>query len=231
VTVLGNMLFWSHIPFIQVLAGRLQCSAGEAGTLASSAYYGVRRLFVHTYHVPCWSVVVQRRSSEVLDRSCMAHSLCASCSPSWCFVCVLVQNLLGSLAIVLLQPVRIGMVFTGGMMSASAMLWVTASSHYWIVLLGLFGANVAGGLFGGTQATLVLAAVPPADHGLGMGLLTLAIGTVAFGDMLLGEVAEREGFVHTMVGFSALGCVLQLLLWLLLPECSRMRARGQEPAA
>eukprot|EP01047_Picozoa_sp_COSAG01_P005968 COSAG01_NODE_212_length_21797_cov_14.197806_3_plen_185_part_00 len=167
-----------------------------------------------------------------IDRAWRTHSV-RTVHPSWCVVCVcvLVQNLLGSLVIVLLQPVRIGMVFTGGMISASAMLWVTASSHYWIVLLGLFGANAAGGLFGGTQATLVLAAVPPAYHGLGMGLLTLAIGTVAFGDMLLGEVAEREGVVHTVVGFSALGCVLQLLLWLLLPDCSRMRARGQEPAA
>jgi|EP01047_Picozoa_sp_COSAG01_P029865 hypothetical protein len=40
---------------------------------------------------------------------------------------------------------------------------------------------------------------PAYQHGLGIDLLTLAIGTVAFGDMSMGEVAERQGVVHTVV--------------------------------
>jgi MFS family permease len=40
VTVIGNLTFWGHIPFIQVLAARLGASPTAAGLLASATGYG-----------------------------------------------------------------------------------------------------------------------------------------------------------------------------------------------
>ena len=40
ITVLGNLFYWGHIPFIQVLAARLDCTPAQAGILASATGWG-----------------------------------------------------------------------------------------------------------------------------------------------------------------------------------------------
>ena len=72
------------------------------------------------------------------------------------------------------------------------------------------------------QGTLVLMAVPEEQQGVGMGMLTLAIGAQAGGMNLLGLVAAMTSARHAMVIFSAAGVFLQVVAWLALPQCSRM---------
>ena len=64
---------------------------------------------------------------------------------------------------------------------------MAAIKVYWVVLLALFLANSGGGMFGATQATLVMLAVPVEQHGLAMGVLSLAIGAQAAGMLGIGE--------------------------------------------
>ena len=40
VTALGNLFFWGHVPFIQVLAAQLGANAARAGTLSSATGWG-----------------------------------------------------------------------------------------------------------------------------------------------------------------------------------------------
>ena len=179
-TVLANLLYWGHIPFIQVIADEsLNCTATEAGILASSVGYG---------------------------------------------------NVVGCLFCAIFPPRRIGLAFTAGMLCASAVFAVAAVKSYVVVLIGLFVAHIGGGFFGATQATLVMMAVPVAQHGVGMGVLTLAIGAQAAGMLLFGESGEALGPSETVLLFAAVGAGTQALFWLALPDCSRMVARERTEA-
>jgi MFS family permease len=142
ITVLGNLFYWGHPPFIQVIADDLGSSATAAGALASSTGYGV---------------------------------------------------LLGCVVCAARPPRRIGLVFASGMCVASALLAVAAVKNYAVVLLGLVAASSAAGLFGATQAALVMQAVPPAQHGIGMGVLSLAIGA---------QVRKTPGWPRSWATFS-----------------------------
>ena len=51
-------------------------------------------------------------------------------------------------------------------------------------------------MFGGTQATLVMMAVPTEQHGLAMGILSLAIGAQAAGMLGIGAAPVHASSVH-----------------------------------
>lgn len=137
-------------------------------------------------------------------------------------------NVVGCLGCAVLDPRRIGLVFTLGMLGASACLALTAVDSYIVCLLGLFFANGFGGLFGAMQATLVMQALPPVLHGSGMGTLSLAIGAQAVGGLLIGETAELVSPGRTMLIYSGLGVGSQLLFSAAFPACARMVAPRQQ---
>ena len=136
-------------------------------------------------------------------------------------------NVVGCLGCAVLDPRRIGLVFTLGMLGASACLALTAVDSYIVCLLGLFFANGFGGLFGAMQATLVMQALPPVLHGSGMGTLSLAIGAQAVGGLLIGETAElvspRQDDADLLRARSGLAAAL-------LRCVPRLRADGRAPA-
>ena len=73
-------------------------------------------------------------------------------------------------------------------------------------------------------------AVPTEQQGVGMGMITLAIGAQAAGMNLLGLVASMTSAREAMVIFSVVGVLFQAVAWLALPQCSRM-ATAVAPAA
>ena len=62
--------------------------------------------------------------------------------------------------------------------------------------MALFLANCGGGMFGGTQSTLVMMAVPTEQHGVAMGVLSLAIGAQAAGMLGIGAAPAHASSVH-----------------------------------
>ena len=142
-------------------------------------------------------------------------------------------NLLGALTVVALPPRRIGLTFVGGALSASLFFAAAAVRSYAVVLLGLFVASVGGGLFGATQSTLVMLSLPPSQHGLGMGILSAAIGAQAAGMLMLGEIGSYfdqsvglvEGPSYTVLSLAAAGVVTQAVSWCALPQLSRVTTK------
>ena len=177
ITVLSNLFYWGHVPFIQVIADNLDTSATAAGVLGSSTSYGV--LF-------------------------------------GCVVCAA------------RPPRRIGLAFAAGSCVASGLLAVAAIESYALAFVGLLAASCGAGFFGATQAALVMQAVPPAQHGLGMGVLALAIGAQAGGMILFGEVGEWLGPSATVLLMAGVGFGTQVLFNAVLPDCARMVDPGAQ---
>ena len=99
-----------------------------------------------------------------------------------------------------------------------------AVDNYWVCLVGILFANAGGGFFGSIQATLVMQALPPEQHGTGMGTMTLAIGAQALGMLLYGQVAEAVTPEVTMLIFAGLGVGSTAVFTLAAPHCWRMEA-------
>ena len=77
----------------------------------------------------------------------------------------------------------------------------------------LLGAAVGMGVFGSTQATLVMTVTSEDVRGRALGLLSMAIGMLPLGMISLGEVAEAFGAPTAVLSFTLAGAGL-LLLWL-----------------
>jgi hypothetical protein len=80
------------------------------------------------------------------------------------------------------------------------------------------------GLFGSTQATLVMTVASEEVRGRALGLLSTAIGMLPLGMIALGELAEAFGAPAAVLSFTLAGAGL-LLLWLWLrPEVLHITA-------
>lgn len=122
--------------------------------------------------------------------------------------------MIASLTTARLRPRRRGAVYTGGALVALVLLLPFAAANtYPLAVLCLLGAAVGGGFFGALQGVLVMTVVPAELRGRALGLLSMAIGVLPLGMLLLGEVAELVG-TRSALALSAGTGALTLLLWL-----------------
>lgn len=122
--------------------------------------------------------------------------------------------MIASLLTARLRPRRRGLVYTAGAFFALLLLLpFTASGTYLLAVLCLLGAAVGGGFFGALQGVLVMTVVPADVRGRALGLLSMAIGVLPLGMLLLGEVAEAIGTRGALAVSAGTG-VAALLLWL-----------------
>ena len=131
--------------------------------------------------------------------------------------------LIGSALMVIIDPPRRGLIYVigsfGGMICliVFALLDVFVIALAALVLTGIFSAG-----FSTVQAALVIAISPPEMRGRSMGLLSMAIGALPFGMVLLGALAEQIGS-HTAVVASAGTGIVVLGAWLVRhPEVTRI---------
>ena len=131
--------------------------------------------------------------------------------------------MIASLATARFRPRRRGLVYTAGALVALLMLLPFAASNtYLLAVLCLLGAAVGGGFFGALQGVLVMTVVPAHVRGRALGLLSMAIGVLPIGMLLLGEVAERIG-TRQALAVSSVSGVLALVLWVWRrPEVTRI---------
>jgi predicted MFS family arabinose efflux permease len=175
---------------------------------------GITVLFNFFYfsHFPMVQVVADR-----VDASPALTGLLASASGF--------GMITGSLLVARWQPERRGLVYVGGSLFAMvAFLPFALSDVYGVVLTSYLVASVGGGLFGSTQSTLVMTAVPAALRGRAMGLLSMAIGALPIGMLCLGELAERTSSTVALTTFLVLGAVGIVLWQVRHPEAVRLRA-------
>jgi predicted MFS family arabinose efflux permease len=98
------------------------------------------------------------------------------------------------------------------------------SPWYLFSLAALLASSIGTGLFGSTQATLVMTAVPEAVRGRALGLLSTAIGMLPLGMLALGELAQRVGATTAVVTSMVVGLVLTAVWQVVSPEARRIRA-------
>jgi predicted MFS family arabinose efflux permease len=136
-----------------------------------------------------------------------------------------VGMMVGSLSVARLLPRRRGLVYVSGAFAAMLILApFTQSRSYPLSLVLLLGASVGMGLFGSTQATLVMTVASAEVRGRALGLLSTAIGVLPLGMIALGELAEAFGAPAAVLSFTLAGAAL-LLLWLWLrPEVLHVTA-------
>ena len=119
----------------------------------------------------------------------------------------------GSFIIGMWEPRHRGIAYIGGVAFGMVMLMPFATSNSVPMAAGaLFVAATGSGFFAATQSTLVLTTVDRDMRGRAMGLLSMAIGALPIGTLLLGEIAERVGAPAAVVLMASSGLVL-LFLW------------------
>ncbi|MCP5026544.1 MAG: MFS transporter [Actinomycetia bacterium] len=111
------------------------------------------------------------------------------------------------------QPRRRGLAYVGGSAMAMVVLIPFAfTAWYPGALVLLYVSSIGAGLFGSTQSTLVMMAVPEGARGRALGLLSMSIGALPVGMFTLGELAERLG-APAAVAVSASAGLVALALW------------------
>jgi predicted MFS family arabinose efflux permease len=136
-----------------------------------------------------------------------------------------VGMMIGSLSVARLLPRRRGLAYVSGAFAAMLILVpFTQSRWYPLSLVLLLGASVGMGLFGSTQATLVMTVASEEVRGRALGLLSTAIGMLPLGMIALGELAEAIGAPAAVLSFTLAGAGL-LFSWLWLrPEVLHITA-------
>ena len=118
--------------------------------------------------------------------------------------------------VVLRFELRRGLAYVTGAIGAFVFLvGFGAFDSYWLVFASLLLASSFVGLFGATQATLVMTSVDATMRGRAMGLLSMAIGVLPLGMIVLGEVSEVLGAPTALVISNVVGlaAVLAFLRW------------------
>jgi predicted MFS family arabinose efflux permease len=130
---------------------------------------------------------------------------------------------LGSLAIAARQPQRRGRVYVGGsFLALSFLACFAAVPWYPAALLALVIAGIGTAGFGAMQGVLVMVAAGAEMRGRAMGLLSMAIGGLPFGMVLLGLAAQGLGPPVAVVLSVCLG-LMTMAAWLRRrPEAARI---------
>lgn len=122
-------------------------------------------------------------------------------------------SMIGSFLIAARSPSRRGLVYVGGSVLAMASLSLFAVTLWYpLALVALLVAGVGAAGFGTMQSVLVMSTTGPEMRGRAMGLLSMAIGVLPFGMILLGFVAQRIGAPAAVLGSVTLG-LGAMLLW------------------
>jgi predicted MFS family arabinose efflux permease len=112
----------------------------------------------------------------------------------------------GSLTMAWRQPYRRGRAYVGGVILGMVMLIpFAAANSLWLASASLFVASFGAGLFGSTQSTLVLTVASERMRGRAMGLLSMAIGALPIGTLVLGEIAEVVDTSAAVITMALLG--------------------------
>lgn len=116
-----------------------------------------------------------------------------------------------------------GRIYVFGSLLALAPLPIFALvDSYAIALTALIVSGLGMGGFGSMQMTLVATSVEEEARGRALGLMSTAIGTLPFGTIALGLIAEPVGVSAALTGSAFAGAVF-LALWLLRwPEVLRL---------
>jgi MFS family permease len=131
--------------------------------------------------------------------------------------------LIGSILMVVFDPPRRGRIYVIGAFGGMACLIVFAMMRlYPVALLVLVVTGIASAGFASVQSALVMQVASADMRGRAMGLLSMAIGALPFGMLMLGFVAEAVGAATAVVVSAGVGIVV-LALWLLrYPEVTRI---------
>ena len=97
-----------------------------------------------------------------------------------------------------------------------------AFDRYWLVFASLLVASSFVGLFAATQAALVMTSVDGSMRGRAMGLLSMAIGVLPLGMIVLGEVSEQLGAPTAIVVSNVLGVACVLIFLRARPQAMRI---------
>ena len=132
---------------------------------------------------------------------------------------------IGSMYVARFRPARRGLAYVVGSFACMTLLIGFAlSPWYGVSVVVLLAASVGTGLFGSTQSTLVMTAVPAEVRGRALGLLSTAIGMLPLGMLALGEVAQRVGAPAAIVSSMLIGLVCMVVWQFVMPEARRLRA-------
>ena len=133
-------------------------------------------------------------------------------------------SMVGSYLIAARQPHRRGIVYVLGAVVALAFLFLFAAFAWYpaaLVALMLAGLGTAG--FATMQSVLVMSHTGPSMRGRAMGLLSMAIGTLPFGMVLVGLLAQPVGAPIAVMCSAAVGLIAMALWNLCRPEARWLR--------
>ena len=135
----------------------------------------------------------------------------------------------GALAVARYQPARRGLLYVGGSYLAFGFMIGFALAPWYVASAASLAVAALGmGLFGSTQAVLVMDSVPEERRGRALGLLSSAIGVLPLGMLVLGEVAEVLGTSPAIVISVITGAALMTLFLRIRPEVLDMRQGASE---
>ena len=138
----------------------------------------------------------------------------------------------GSLAVARYQPERRGLVYVSGSYLAFIFMIGFALAPWYIAsAVSLAFAASGMGLFGSTQAVLVMDSVSEERRGRALGLLSSAIGVLPIGMLVLGEIAESLGTSLAITISVITGAVLMTLFLRIRPEVLHLRQSTREADA
>lgn len=98
----------------------------------------------------------------------------------------------------------------GAVMALVFLFVFAASLWYWVSFVALIGMGIGISGYGTTQAVLYMLAATDETRGRALGLMSMGVGSVPLGMVLMGSVAEAVGaatavMLSTTVGLLAVG--------------------------
>ena len=130
-----------------------------------------------------------------------------------------VGSMVGAFTIASFSGFRyLGRVYVGGtMLSMVCLLAFSFSRHYGLSLAVLVVLGLGGAAFGTMQATIVILTARTEMRGRALGIISLAIGMMPLGSLMLGGIATATSPTFAIGLFSVVGLVLVGTVFALMP--------------
>lgn len=131
--------------------------------------------------------------------------------------------MLGTLVMAAVAPSRRGQIYVGGCFLSFLMLFALgAAPWFWVALLLVFVSGFGQAAFATTQAVLTMDIATDETRGRAMGLLSMAIGSLPVGMLVLGSFAEAIGPAPAVMWSAVIGALVLLASVKWRPEVWRM---------
>lgn len=131
--------------------------------------------------------------------------------------------MLGTLIMAALAPSRRGQIYVAGCFLSFVMLFALgATPWFWLALFVVFVSGFGQAAFATTQAVLTMDIATDETRGRAMGLLSMAIGSLPIGMLVLGSIAEAIGPSPAVMGSAVLGAIVLVVSVRRRPEAWRM---------